>query len=268
MQGLSEQECSCYRAEVISGVETAYALTSSETQKPIDTKRTQLVADIMENEEMIELLNKDLKPDMEDEDVQQDYFDEAYSIDQENFKRLKDLQQSFDDLMSCYEALKHEKDCLLIRCRKYEDLEIEFAKLQTQLREYNSLWNEKEHYRKRSIDLDALKEQYLVLCDETTGLETELKAENQINEVKSKVIDELRSDNLSLEKQLNEATIAFEKEQNCAQCKLKESECTIMCQGQQIKSLSIQIDKLLEQDPDKVNEKIFYILICCKICHT
>lgn len=203
----------------------------------------------MENDEMKELLNKDSKA-TDDEIV-----NDEYNIDQENVKRLKNLQKNYEDLTNCYEALKHEKDCLHVRCRKYEEIEQEFENLQTQLREYNSLWNEKEHYRKRSQDLDTLKEQYLVLYDETTNLETELKAESEINNAKTKTIDELRSDNIELERKLNDASIVFEKEKNCAQCKLKETECKIMCQGQQIKSLSIQIDRLLEQDSsNKVNK--------------
>lgn len=176
-----------------------------------------------------------------------------YCINEENLKRLKNLQGNFDDLMTCYESLKHDKECLQIKCRRYEELEKELETLQNQMTEYNSLWNEKEHYRKRSVDLDTLKEKYLVLTEETSNLEIQLKAEAEINNIKSSTIEELRSENLLLEKKLNEAGIVFEKERNALQCMLKEYECKIMCQEQQIKSLSLQVDRLLEENQNKVS---------------
>lgn len=248
-------DCACYRVDVVPRMETTYALTSSEAKQPsLDNKRAQLVADIMSNDEMKEILSKESSAAKPDDDVTDEVFIiENYNIETENLKRLKSLQENYDDLMTCYESLKHERDNLEIRCQKYEDIEKEFENLKVQMREYNSLWNEKEHYRKRSADLDTLKEQYLMLTDETSNLETELKAESEINHIKCKAIDGLRGENIMLEKKLNEASIAFEKEKNALLCKLKEAECRIMCQGQQIKSLSQQIDKLIDQDHDKVS---------------
>lgn len=241
----SGQDCSCYRAEVVTRVETAYALTSAESKQPfLDDKRAQLVADIMENDEMKEILSKEnasLKNDFEIDELETD----NYNIDSENLKRLKNLQENYDDLMTYYEALKHEKDCLLIRCRKYDELEKEFEDLKSQLREYSALWNEKEHYRRRSADLDTLKEQFMVLADETSNLEDQLKAESEFNNIKAKTIDDLRHENFLLEQKINEASLLFEKEKNDLQCKA-------MCQEQQIKSLSFQVDKLLEHDTEKV----------------
>lgn len=207
----------------------------------------------MENDEMKEILSKEnacLKKELE----MDDFGIHNYNIESENLKRLKNLQESYDELMTCFEALKHEKDCLRVRCFKYEELDKEFEGLKGQLREYSALWNEKEHYQKRSADLDSLKEKYLVLSEETANLELQLKAESTINKVKAKTIDDLRRENLLLEQKLNEASIMFEKEKNSLQCKIKECECKVMCQDQQIKSLSIQIDRLLEQDPDKVRQ--------------
>lgn len=205
----------------------------------------------MENDEMKEILSREnacLKNDLEINEFETD----NYHIDSENLKRLKHLQENYDDLMTCYEALKHEKDCLLIRCRKNEELEQEFECLKCQLREYRALWSEKEHYKTRSADLDNLKEQFMVLSDETSNLEVQLKAETEINRVKAKTIDDLRRENLLLEQKLNEASVVFEKEKNYLHCKLKECDCKALCQDQQIKSLSTQVDRLLEHDPEKV----------------
>lgn len=245
-------ETCVYRADVMTRIETTFALTSAERKNPgLDKKRAQLIADIMENDEMKEIMCKDSCPAKTDLEIE-DYVIEDYNIETENLNRLKQLQENYDDLMTCYESLKHEKDCLFIRCRKYEEMEKDFENLKCQLREYNALWNEKEHYRKRSVDLDDLKQQYLVLSNETCNLESELKAETEINDIKNKTIEELRKENLALERKLNDAFIAFEKDKNVLQCKIKECECKEMCQDQQIKTLSVQIDRLLEQDPEKV----------------
>ncbi|XP_037297635.1 uncharacterized protein PFB0765w-like [Manduca sexta] len=196
-QDFAPADCSCYRAELVTHVETTFALTSAETRIPsMDNKRAQLVADIMENDEMREILNKESGPLKDDIQLDVDFCTDSYTIDGENLKRLKNLQINYDDLMTCYEALKHEKNCLQVKCHKYEGLEKELENLRCQLREYNSLWNEKEHHRKRSTDLDTLKEKYLVLSDEASNLETQLKAETEINKLKSKAIDELRNDNI------------------------------------------------------------------------
>ncbi|XP_053602206.1 centromere-associated protein E-like isoform X2 [Plodia interpunctella] len=251
--GTSEQDCSCYRAEILKDVipSPVYALTSAEIQSPIlDTKRAHLVADIMENEEMKEILRKESLSNVNQGDETEDFIDD-YDIETENLKRLKNLQEDYDDLMTCYEALKHEKEDLLLKCQKYEELDKEYVSLRNQLREYNLLWNEKEHYRKRSTDLDSLKEQFLILSEETSSMETQLKAESEINKMKANTIEELRNENIALEKKLNDALIAFEKEKSIALCKLQETECKCMCQEQQIKSLSVQIDRLLEQEPEK-----------------
>ncbi|XP_075991984.1 uncharacterized protein LOC142987239 isoform X2 [Anticarsia gemmatalis] len=243
-------DCACYRSEITKCVETNFAMTSAEAARPnIDNKRAHLVADIIQNEEMKEILSKESFSVRYQSDLYDDtYVSQDYNLESENLERLKKLQENYDDLMTCYEALKHEKECLEVRCHKYEDLEKEFEALKLQVKEYNSLWNEKEHYRKRSADLDSLKEQYYMLSDETASLETKLKAEAEINHIKCKTIDDLRNENVLMEKKLNESLISFEKEKNCLLCKLKEADCRVMCQGQQIKSLSIQIDRLLEQD--------------------
>ncbi|XP_073941433.1 uncharacterized protein isoform X2 [Choristoneura fumiferana] len=245
------RDCTCYHAEVITRVETTFALTPSEAEKGPDVKRAQLVADIMENEEMKEILSKESTSTKDDIFENDDLLDPRYNVNEENQKRLKDLQESYDELLNIYENFKHENDCLRIKCAKYDQLETEFENLRSQLREYGSIWNEKEHYRKRSEDLDNLKEQYIVLAEETSGLETKLKAESEINQIKTATIDELRNQNIMLEKKFSEIYITFEKEKNALQCKLQESECKCMCQEQQIKSLSSQIVELIQHEPQK-----------------
>ncbi|XP_052757895.1 repetitive organellar protein-like [Galleria mellonella] len=243
------QDCSCYRAEI------AFALKSAESQQlSLDNKRAHLVADIMENEEMKEILSKENCPEKNDNEQVDYYFAiDDYNINTENLNRLKNLQENYNDLMACYESLKHERNFLQMRCQKYEELEIDYENLKAQLKEYNNLWNEKERYRKRSVDLDSLKEQYLTLSDETSNLETRLRAEKEINRIKADTIERLQAENITLEKKLNDSLIAFEKEKNTLQCKLKETECQVMCQEQQIKSLSVQVDRLLEQDQEKTH---------------
>ncbi|CAH0700806.1 unnamed protein product [Spodoptera exigua] len=244
-------DCACYRVDVLSRVKPTFAVTASDSESPnLDSKRAQLVADIIQNDEMKEILSKDTIKTDEDLIDNVRIIDD-YNIERENLKRLKTLQENFDDLMSCYEKLKLDKALLEKRCERYEEIEREFESLKMQMREYDSLWNEKEHYRRRSVDLDSLKEQYLILSDETSDLETQLKAQSEINHIKRREMDSLRNENISLEKKLNEASIAFEKEKNVLLCKLKEAECRVMCQEQQIKTLSLQIDKILEQDHTK-----------------
>lgn len=244
-----DEDCACYRAEIIAHFDTNFTLPRMDSKPIKDNDRAKLVADIMEHDEMKEILSKDsISTKLNEDQIDDAFVVDSYSIETENLNRLKNLQLDYDELVSCYEDVKHERDVLKVRCQKYEEAEKEFENLRGQLREYNSLWNEKEHYRKRSEGLDGLKEQFLVLSEETSNLETQLKAEVEINSIKVDTIDELRNDNISLEKKLNETAIAFEKEKNTLQCKLKETECKVMCQDQQIKSLSAQIDRLLEQD--------------------
>ncbi|XP_061706916.1 LOW QUALITY PROTEIN: centromere-associated protein E-like [Cydia pomonella] len=253
-QCTSGKDCPCYYADVSTKMES-YRLMPTECMSSDSTKRSQLVADIMEHEEMKEILSKESTPDEDDDydsDTDKQVFDTASVINEENQKRIKDLQECYEDLLNCYENFKHETDCIRVRCAKYEDLELELERLRGQLKEYNSLWNEKEHYRKRSEDLDSLKQQYIVLAEESSGLETKLKAESEINHIKANAIDELRTQNMSLEKRLNELYVSFEKDKNDLQCQLQESECKCMCQDQQIKSLSSQIVKLLEQQPENI----------------
>ncbi|XP_038217821.1 interaptin-like [Zerene cesonia] len=249
----STHDCSCYRAEIIAHVEPALAIASTEPNKNhLDDRRAQLVADIIDNEEMKEILSKDsilAKNEQRDEN----YGFDSCSIDTESLNRLKNLQANYDELLTCYDNLKHEKDCLFLRCQKYNDLEKECECMQNRLREYKLLWAEKEHYRKRSEDLDTLKESYYVLSEETTNLETKLKAETEINKIKRNNITHLQSENVALEKKLQELNLAFETEKNSLMCKLKEYECNIMCQDQQIKSLSRQIDKFLEQGHEEAS---------------
>ncbi|CAG4973136.1 unnamed protein product [Colias eurytheme] len=248
----STHDCSCYRAEIIAHVEPALAITSTESNKNhLDDRRAQLVADIIDNEEMKEILSKDsilAKNEQRDEN----YGFDSCSIDTESLNRLKNLQANYDELLTCYDNLKHEKDCLFLRCQKYNDLEKECECMQNRLREYKQLWTEKEYYRKRSENLDTLKESYYVLSEEITNLETKLKAETEINKIKCNNITRLQSENVALEKKLQELNIAFETEKNSLICKLKEYECNIMCQDQQIKALSRQIDKFLEQGHEEM----------------
>ncbi|XP_045776151.1 uncharacterized protein PFB0765w-like isoform X2 [Maniola jurtina] len=242
----ASKDCSCMRAEVV----TTFALTSAESQKPsLDSKRAQLVADIMDSQEMKEMLSKEsLCLKIEDEQFDDCCGVDNYSIDIANLNRLKNLQANYDELLTCYDNLKHERDCLYLRCQNMADLEHECECLKNNLREYNQLWTEKEYYRKRSEDLDTLKENFFILSEETSNIETKLKAEQEINKNKSQTIDQLRNENIKLEKKIGDTSLQFEKQKNDLICKLKEYECKIMCQDQQIKSLSDQIDKLLEQD--------------------
>lgn len=249
-----DETCECYRAE-ITHMATAFAITSSEVKNnSIDSKRAHLIADIMQHDEMKDLLSKESTSTLL-KDMETDIGLDNYSIDTENLNRLKNLQLNYDDLMSCYENLKHDRNNLSLRCQQYEDLDRECNSLREKLREYTTLYNEREHYRRRSGDLDSLKEQYIILSDETASLENQLKAEIEINSIKSNTVEDLRNDNIDLEKRLNDATIALEKKENALQCKLKETECKVMCQEQQIRSLSSQIDRFLEQEPDKVRFK-------------
>ncbi|KAJ8726158.1 hypothetical protein PYW07_000856 [Mythimna separata] len=255
-QSQTSDDCAYYRVDVTeSRIQpmAAFALPSGELKTPnLDNKRAQLVADIIQNDEMKLILSKDSIKSVEDQKDEVVVVDHHYDIDKENLSRLKKLQENYNELMKCYENLKHEKDILEKRCSNLNEMESEYESLKEQMHEYNSLWNEKEHFKKRSADLDSLKEQYLVLTDETSNLETQLKAESEINHIRSKTMDNLRSEIVTLTKQLNEAVISNEKEKNKLMCKLKEADCRIMCQEQQIKTLLHQIDELLDQDQGKV----------------
>ncbi|XP_047987532.1 major antigen-like isoform X2 [Leguminivora glycinivorella] len=254
-QCTSAKDCPCYYADITTKMEQSYRLTPTDCMSSDSTKRSQLVAEIMEHEEMKEILSKESTPDQNDDsdsDLDRQVCDTASIINEENQKRIKDLQECYEDLLNCYENLKHETECIRVRCAKYEDLELELERLRGQLKEYNSLWNEKEHYRKRSEDLDSLKQQYIVLAEESSGLETKLKAEAEINHIKADAIEELRTQNMSLEKRLNDLYVAFEKDKNSLHCQLQESECKCMCQEQQIKTLNSQIAKLIEQQPENI----------------
>lgn len=242
----ADLECACYRAEMTTRVETTYALTSAEVDKPTvqENKRAQLIADIMDNDELKNVISTgSVKPEQDE-----CFILDNYNIDTENLNRLKNLQKNYDELMVCYENLKEEKNGLTERCKNYDVLESEVENLQGMLKEYNTVWNEKEHFKKRSEDLNSLREQFMVLSEETLNIEGQLKAESEINSMKASKITELTDDNINLEKRISDITIAFEKEKNSLECKLKETECKIMCQEQQIKSMSIQIDRLLDQD--------------------
>lgn len=259
---LPGNNCTCYHAEVMTRIGTTLALTNEPQQvNACDAERSELVADILDNTEMKDILSKLSKESRDsilstkenEEKKCLKVFCSTCSIEVENLKRLKKLQINYDELVACYENMKYERHCLQVRMNRYNELELEVEQLRMQLREYNLLWNEKEHFRKRSDDVDDLKERYLVLADEATNLEAQLKAENEINNIKSNTIDELRELNIDLERRLNAASIEFEKEKNYLQCKLKEMECKLMCNDQQIRSLSGQVDSLLEQDQDKVS---------------
>ncbi|KAJ2944556.1 hypothetical protein O0L34_g3905 [Tuta absoluta] len=249
-----DESCECYAAQV----EAKYMSTQAEYQvsKPADMMRSHLVADVMASEDMKEIITKDTRNQQDNGEANDVIVADTYSIDLDNKKRLKSLQADYEGLMDAYEDVKIERDALKIREQKYDNLERELEDCRTKLREYNMLYNEREYYRKRSEDLDSLKEQYMVLADESSGLEIQLKAESEINYIKTGTIDELRNDNIALEKKLNDLTIAYEKERNGILCKLKEADCKIMCQEQQIKSLSSQIDRIIDQDPDN-HDKVY-----------
>lgn len=248
----STQDCSCRDTKVIAHVETEFAFTSEKSMQPsLDVKRAQLVADIIDSEEMKEILHEGSTQVLDEDNNGGD----NYSIETENLNRLKTLQANYDDLLVCYDNIKYERDCMVIQCQKVSELETECSCLQDRLREYNQLWNENAYFKKRSEDLDKLKETYYILLEETTNMETKLKAESEINKIKSNNLNELREENIALDKKLHEMSLEFEKERNSLSCHLKECECKIMCQEQQIKSLSMQIDKLLEQSCSKV---LFY----------
>ncbi|XP_050685370.1 putative leucine-rich repeat-containing protein DDB_G0290503 isoform X2 [Leptidea sinapis] len=246
----TKMDCTCYRTEI----KQVFALTAADsTRTQLDDKRAHLVADIIENREMKEILSKESVEDQSDIEQAQECFGfDSYSTEAESVNRLKKLQANFEDLLLCYDNLKHEKDCLFLRCQKYTELEKECECMQNRLKEYNQLWSEKEYYRKRSTDLDNLKESYYILTEETTNLETKLKAEIEINKIKSIHNNELYNENVSLEKKIQELNKMFEKENNYLTCKVKEQECKIMCQEQQIKTLSNQIDQFLEQGHDAI----------------
>ncbi|XP_046961774.1 sporulation-specific protein 15-like [Vanessa cardui] len=249
-----KNDCSCYRAEIVTRVENTFALTSAESKIPsLDTKRAHLIADIMQNEDMKEILSKEsVFQKIEDDQLDECFVVEDDGINIKNIKRLKNLQLNYDDLLNCYDNLKHERDSLVVRCQKYFELENELECLQNKLREYNELWKDREYYRKRSEDLDALKENYYVLSEETATIETKLKAEKEINKNKSATIDELRNENIKLENKISEICLSYEKQRNVLICKLKECECKIMCQEQQIKSLTNQIDSILNGDSTNI----------------
>ncbi|KAI5639673.1 hypothetical protein NE865_07920 [Phthorimaea operculella] len=247
-----DESCECYAAQV----ETIYASTQPEhlVSKPSDVMRTHLVADVMSNDDMKEIITKETREQQDNGQANDVIVTDNFSIDLDNIKRIKSLQADYEALMNAYEDVRFERDSLKIREQKYGNLEKELEDCRTKLREYNMLYNEREYYRKRSEDLDSLKEQYMVLADESSGLETQLKAEFEINHIKTGTIDELRNDNIALEKKLNDLTIAYEKERNGILCKLQEADCKIMCQEQQIKSLSSQIDRIIDQDPDNIDK--------------
>ncbi|XP_045485785.1 reticulocyte-binding protein homolog 2a [Pieris rapae] len=249
-QTSSAQDCSCYRAEIV----TTLALTTAECGKnSVDDRRAQLVADIIDNQEMKEILSKESV--IVKSDNKQDEFNvESDHLETDSLNRLKNLQANYDDLVKCYDNLKFEKDALFLRCQKYIELEKECQCMQEHLREYNQLWSEKEYYRKRSEDLDILKERYYILSDETCNVEAKLQAESEINRIKCKNIDYLQNENIALEKKLQELTVLFEREKSSMNCKLKEYECKITCQDQQIKTLSLQIDKFIEQGHEIISE--------------
>lgn len=246
-------ECECANTKIVGRVETAYALTASESEPPptSDSKRAHLVAEIMDNDEMKEILEKDFISD--GLDTGNEYCGiTCYSIDAENVKRLKDLQKSFDELVECFDNLKHEKDCLQVRCRKYNELEMEVETLRDQLAACKDLWNDKERFRKRSVELEDIREKYFILQNVNGNLESELKAEKEINNNKMQLIDDLRNENLILERKLSDATIAFEREKSALLCKLKEFECALSCKDQEVQSLSDQLQKHFDGSQDRV----------------
>ncbi|XP_037977013.2 major antigen isoform X2 [Plutella xylostella] len=249
--------CSCNRND---NVRVELALTAPEMNpvtSTMENQRAQLVADIMENEDIKDILIKSSTESIyKDSENYTKPNDTPVSccIDSDNLARLKQLQLDYEDLIQCYENLKHERICLLLRCTRYKELEFELDNIKMQFKEYNGLWNEKEYYKNRSDETDQLKEKYYVLYDETKNLEMQLKAECEKNKTKTNTITELRNENIALEKKLNDTSITFEKETSALQCKLKESECKVMCLEEQIKCLKVQIDNILEHERDKLTQ--------------
>lgn len=250
------KNCSCYHTEILSRVETAFAVTTQENfEINIDSKRAHLVADIIGNDEMKEILSKNKTSEEGEDNFANEtlFINNSCSIEVQNLSRLKNLQTCYDDLLVCYDELKYEKNSLTKKCQKYDELEKDFEILQNQLNSYNMLLTEKEYYRKRSEDLDDLKEKFIVLADETSNLETQLRAQNEINDSKSLMLEQLRSENISLQNKLSESVTAWEKEKHALICKLKESECKMMCQDQQIETLTVEINKFLRKNNDNVS---------------
>lgn len=248
------KDCSCYHTEIISRVETAFAVTHQDNfEINIDSKRAHLVADIIGNDEMKEILHKSSTPEEEETIANETVLINSCSIEVQNLHRLKNLQACYDELLVCHDELKYEKNCLTQKCLKYDELEKECDNLKMKLNSYNMLISERDYYKKRSEDLDNLKEKFIVLADETSTLETQLCAQSDIIDSKSSLLEQIRSENISLQNKLSEASTDWEKEKHGLVCKLKESECKIMCQEQQIETLTVEINKFLRINKDYVS---------------
>ncbi|XP_045535859.1 cytadherence high molecular weight protein 2 [Papilio machaon] len=255
------KECSCYHTEIISRVETAFAVTTQGNfEINIDSKRAHLVADIIGNDEMKEILSKSNTSGEEEEALANEtlFINNCCSIEVQNLHRLKNLQACYDELLLCYDELKYEKNCLTQKCLKYDELEKEYETLKNKLNSYNMLLTEKEYYKKRSEDLDDLKEKFIVLADETCTLETQLRAQTEIIDSKSSMLEQIRSENISLQNKLSESSTDWEKEKHSLICKLKENECKIMCQDQQIDTLTVEINKFLRKNKDNAERESQY----------
>ncbi|XP_041979921.1 reticulocyte-binding protein PFD0110w-like isoform X3 [Aricia agestis] len=235
------QSCTCYRAEVLTSYETTYAESATESSQNIrDKKRAHLIADIIDVDEINEALNDQSKSETDSAC----YFD----VDECNTKNksrflIKSLQSSYSELVTCYENLKSEKDLLYVRCQELLKVEDENKCLRNSIEDYNNLWNEMEHLRRRSDSLDKFKAKYYFLLNETTNLNSKYVAESEKNKINSDTIDELRNENLVLNKKLKESSLAHDKEINSLLFKIKEMECTNMCKEQQIKNLSSDIEQ-------------------------
>ncbi|KPI94008.1 hypothetical protein RR46_13173 [Papilio xuthus] len=251
------KDCSCYHTEIISRVETAFAVTTQENfEINIDSKRAHLVADIIGNDEMKEILYKSNTSGEEHALANETLFiNNSCTIEVQNLHRLKNLQACYDELLLCYDELKYEKNCMTQKCLKYDELEKEYEILKNKLNSYNMVLTEKEYYKKRSEDLDDLKEKFIVLADETSTLETQLRAQTEIIDSKSSLLEQLRSENISMKNKLSESSTDWEKEKHTLICKLKESECKIMCQDQQIETLTIEINKFLRNNKDNAERE-------------
>lgn len=233
---------------VSNQVEAAYAVTISDIPKSnynVEAKRNELILDIMNNDDIKSVLEK--QSDKQD-NIQEYFTDDNYDIETNNLNRLKNLQFNYDELMASNEKLRDECNRLQNKCANYETLQFEVEDLREVVKEYNILWNEKEHFKRRSSDLDSLKEQFFVLSEETLHLENQLITES------ARVV-EVAAVNSNLEQKISNITMSFDKDKNVLECKLKEAECKILCQEQQIKSMSDQINRLLENDNNTPEEQ-------------
>ncbi|GBP33666.1 hypothetical protein EVAR_16702_1 [Eumeta japonica] len=241
----------CVYAHIYTALEKIFCVLSQNEKyrEYLFLLRALLAADIMETEEFKEIL--DQEKEMIDENMEMEdnsLMIEEYDIDKKNLNRLILLQRNYDELIICYENVKDERDFIQNKYFKYEELENELQMLRDQLSKFDNIKLERDEYQTR---LDELNTQYIDLSEETLNFKMQLKAESEINVMKTNKIAELRNENIELEKKINDIEMKYRKEKNSLQCKIMEMECKMMCQEQQIKSLTEQIDRLVKENNEK-----------------